>query len=76
MLIVSQDRKTLVNIESAGQIYTDNSMGHEKPHIYCDFGDGRTATLGVYESENRCIEVLKGICGQYGTESIFGMPET
>lgn len=75
MLIVSQDRKTLVNINSAGQIYTDNSIGHEKPHIYCDFGDGRTATLGAYESEKRCIEVLEDICGYYTAEGIFKMPE-
>lgn len=38
MLIVSQDRQTIVNIESAGQIYTDFSVGHDMPYVYCDFG--------------------------------------
>ena len=76
MLIVSQDRKTLVNIDSAGQIYTDNSMGHKYPHIYCDYGDGRTAELGEYESVKRCIQVIESMCSESCSGSIIcKMPE-
>ena len=65
MLIVSQDGKTLVVLESAGQIYVDNSVGIPKPHVYCDFGDGRTAVLGKYESEKRCKEMIQEIVISY-----------
>lgn len=65
MIIVSQDGKTMVVLESAGQIYVDNSLGHKNPCIYCDFGDGRTAVLGEYKSETRCIEVMKDIAYSY-----------
>lgn len=39
MIIVSQDEKTLVVLENAGQIYIDNSIDSNKPQICCDFGD-------------------------------------
>lgn len=65
MLIISQNKKTIVNLNAAGQIYVDNSIGHEKPCVYCDFGDGRTAVLGEYETEKRATEVLTRICEDY-----------
>lgn len=67
MLIISQDGKTMVVIESAGQIYVDNSIGFEQTHIYCDFGDGRTVLLGKYESEKRCAEMIEDIATSYCT---------
>lgn len=75
MLIVSQDRKTLVNIDSVGQIYIDAYLSN-KTSIYCEFADGRTVKLSEYESVEICIKVLESICADYiSVAPIFKMPE-
>ena len=65
MLIKSQDRKTLVVMETVGQIYVDNTYSHKTPTIYCDFADGRTAKLGESASDHRCIEITESLCDSY-----------
>ena len=73
MIIVSQDEKTLVVLENAGQIYIDNSLGSSKPQICCDFGDGRSAVLAVYGSEEKCRKELMRLANYYSNDTHFYM---
>ncbi len=64
MLIVSQNKNVIVNINVVCEIYAGNSMD-EKPCIYCSFADGRSDILGKYETEKRATEILTWICKDY-----------
>lgn len=72
MLIMTQDRKCLFNLENAGSLFLSSYYG--------DYEEGKpvkvvaslpvaedvTETLGVYESEARAMEVLGEIAQSYG----------
>lgn len=73
MIIVSQDEKTLVVLENAGQIYIDNSIDSNKPQICCDFGDGRSAILAEYETEGQCKKELMRLANRYSKVTHFYM---
>ena len=72
MLIVSQNRKYLLNMESAGTVSLSSLYGgHEegKPvKVLAAFpmADDVTESLGEYESEARAMEVLREIADEYG----------
>ena len=73
MLIMSQDRKCLLNLENAGTLFLSS--------YYRDYKEGKpvkvlasfplaedvTEGLGEYESEARAMEVLEEIVQEYGT---------
>lgn len=65
MLILSQNKKAIVNLNVAKQICIDNITGSQKTYVFCDFGDERIAVLGGYETEKRATEILAGICEGY-----------
>ena len=72
MLIVSQNRKYLLNMERAGTVSLSSLyVGHEegKPvKVLAAFpmADDVTESLGEYESEARAMEVLREIADEYG----------
>ncbi len=70
MIIRSQDRKTIINMNSSGQIYVDDSFSHDKATIYSDFPDGRTAKLGEYETSEHAIKILDEICEAFRTSLV------
>ena len=71
MLIVSQNRKCLLNMERAGTVFLSSLYGgHEegKPvKVLASFplAEDVTENLGEYESEARAMEVLEDIARQY-----------
>ena len=72
MLIVSQNRKCLLNMERAGTVFLSSLYGgHEegKPvKVLASFplAEDVTESLGEYESEARAVEVLEEIVQEYG----------
>ncbi len=64
MIIVSQDRKTIVNFEQVTRVYTEYSFDG-KPHIYADMCYGECEVLATYPTEARAKEVLAGIVAEY-----------
>lgn len=70
MLIVSQNRKCLLNMERAGTVFLSSLYGgHEegKPvKVLASFplAEDVTESLGEYESEARAMEVLEEIVCQ------------
>lgn len=73
MLIVSQNRKCLLNMERAGIVFLSSLYGgHEegKPvKVLASFplAEDVTESLGEYESEARAMEVLEEIAAKYGS---------
>ncbi|MCC2255972.1 hypothetical protein LKD70_16390 [Ruminococcus sp. CLA-AA-H200] len=75
MLILSQDKETIVNFEQAGQIYIDSSLC-AKASLCCDTGNLTTAVLGKYTDNRRCREVLLDILNAYVEKSpVYQMPD-
>lgn len=83
MLIRSQDKETIVNLQSIGQIYTAGKGIKSK--LYVDFPDGRTALLGIYgdtmsilddlQDQYQYVEECKYFgCGAARPEFVFQMP--
>ena len=72
MLIVSQNRKCLLNMERAGTVFLSSLYGgHEegKPvKVLASFplAEDVTESLGEYESEARDMAVLEEIVQEYG----------
>lgn len=69
MLIVSQDRTWVANVENIVEI-TIEDRG-----VYVKDVNREMWEIGIYKSKKRCIEVLESICGNYAATSIFKMPE-
>ena len=73
MLIVSQNRKCLLNMEKAGTVFLSSLYGgheEEKPvKVLASFplAEDVTESLGEYESEARAMEVLEEIAAKYGS---------
>lgn len=71
MLIMTQNRKNLLNLESLGSMflsscYGDYDGGPVKILASYPLADDVTETLGEYESEARAVEVLDEIATEYG----------
>ena len=72
MLIISQDRKCLLNMKKAGTMFLSSLYGdHEegKPvKVLASFplAEDVTESLGEHQSEARAMEVLEEISGAYG----------
>lgn len=60
MLIVSQDKKSVVSLEQIGQMYCDSSYD-KFTRIYTDFADGRTCELGLYCDEGEAEKAIKEV---------------
>lgn len=60
MIIVSQDKKNIVNFDNVGRVY---AMKHpnEKPDVRCSTLPDLEIILGSYETEERAKEVLQEI---------------
>ena len=58
MIIVSQDKKSLINFKSVIRISTYYGKYVE---IYASLYNGEDVNLGAYNTENRAIEVLNEI---------------
>ncbi len=69
MLVISQDRTWILNIENIVAITIEG-------HAICAKDlSGEIWEIGSYKNEKRCADVLESICGYYGAASIFKMPE-
>ena len=72
MLIMSQNRKCLFNLEKAGTLFLSSYYGdyeEGKPvKVLASFplAEDVTENLGEYESEARAMEVLEEIVQEYG----------
>lgn len=71
MLIMSQNRKSLLNLESASELflsyaYGDYNGGPVKVLASFPLAEDVTTNLGEYESEDRAVEVLEEISKEYG----------
>lgn len=72
MLIMTQNRKCLFNLERAGTLFLSSYYGdHEegkpvKVLASLPLAEDVTEDLGVYESEARAMEVLGEIADEYG----------
>ena len=59
MLIVSQDRMRVINCDNVTRIHIDEY--NAESYIQCDFPNGSYEDLGIYETEQRAVEVLENI---------------
>lgn len=71
MLIMSQSRDSLLNVESTSEIFLSSSFGEYSGgpvKVLASFpvAEDVTANLGEYESEARAKEVLEEIVNEYG----------
>jgi len=65
MIIVSQDRETVVNFENIIRIKVCKYNGEN--YIQCDFPYGTYEDLGTYKTKERAKEVLQEIKDRYLT---------
>ena len=72
MVILSQDKKSLVNFDNVFKISTENKY-------VCCKSDGFSCWLGNYTSEERCMDIIRDIglhnCSDCGKYVIYTMPE-
>lgn len=71
MLIMSQSRNSLLNLESVGEVFLSSAFGDYnggpvKVLASYPLAEDVTANLGEYESEARAMEVLEEIVNEYG----------
>lgn len=80
MLIMCQNRKSLLNLDTVGEIYLSSAYGDYKEgepvKIYASFPNDEDVcvTLGTYESEKRAVEVLERIFA-YAIPKAYFMPD-
>lgn len=73
MLIMSQYRNMLINLDSVSTIDTDY-CGPDHYDIDATFKDAGFECLGSYKTEERALEVLKEIAEKQGISTYY-MPE-
>lgn len=71
MLIMSQSRKALLNLDRASELFLSSVYGDYKGgpvRVLASYplAEDVTTDLGTYESEERAMEVLEVILSQYG----------
>lgn len=64
MVIVSQDKKYIVNFDNVETIGVDICNGQY--YLSCTYSDGNS-TLGIYNTETRAKEVLQEIVKKYSS---------
>lgn len=70
MLLLTQDKR-IVNIDCMAIIDTASLQVFARQDAH-----GRGITLGEYESEDRCYDVIDEICHEYDCETkIYSMPK-
>lgn len=72
MLIISQDKKSIVIVENITQIYVEQIGEDDSYGIFCDYGIGVTR-VAVYSSEERAMEELKSFANYYKNENRYDM---
>ena len=69
MMIISQDKKIILNFDNIQDIKIERYTTHEKgKYIYKIFGgnfEGYATEIGTYETEERAKEVLQKIVTKY-----------
>lgn len=76
MLIMSQNRKSLLNLESAGEIFLSSAYGDyhegEPVKVLASFplAEDVTVNLGEYKSEARAMDVLDVIAQSYARHTL------
>lgn len=72
MLIVSQDKKCIMNLSQVEIIDIDH---YGKPYVFMDMMMGDTP-MGIYANVDRCKDVLQELWSAYANgEKVFFMPE-
>lgn len=82
MIIVSQDKKTILNFDNIQDIRIERYTTHQKgKYIYKIFGgnfEGYATEIGNYETEERAKEILEEIIKCYANteqyKCLSGMP--
>ena len=71
MIIVSQDKKCILNFDNIFGLFTKEKI------IYASISDNLSAAIGSYDTEERALEILKDIPKCYENEQIrvLIMPE-
>lgn len=64
MIIVSQDKKCIVNFDNISNMYTNEC------HIYAYLDKGTAVVMGSFESEERSIEVFNAIWKSYDNKEM------
>ena len=82
MIIVSQDKKRILNFDNIQDIRIERYTTHLKgKYIYKIFGgnfEGYATEIGIYETEERAKEVLEDIINKYSMTPLtmlYKMPE-
>lgn len=71
MIIVSQDKKCILNFDNIFGLFTKEKI------IYASISDDLSAAIGSYDTEERALEILKDIPKCYENEQlrVLMMPE-
>ena len=75
MLILSQDRRTIVNFDNMKTIELDSETNFTSINIFRETNEVETGVCGLfighYATEERAKEVLKDICGYLGLNEMY-----
>lgn len=77
MIIVSQDRSVIVNLDNVITIQIDNKETNKKIYVY-NIDSRLQVIIGKYDTEERAMEVLQEIVEQYkgyNDNKVYEMPE-
>lgn len=74
MLIISQDKRSIVVLENITQIYMEKSGEKDTYCIYCDYGVGITK-IAEYSSEERCVKELSMFAAHYPDQKVYKIRE-
>ena len=74
MLIISQDKKSIVIVENITQIYVDQIGEDDSYGIFCDYGEGITK-IAEYSSEERCVKELSMFAAHYPDQKVYKIRE-
>lgn len=80
MILISQDKKQIINFENVTRIFIDAPEEDDKTKKYYIGADTNSAEsmvgeLGYYESEERAEEVLRQIYVAYGNMNMLMIPK-
>lgn len=77
MLIRSQCKMSLCNLENIDTISTSHYVGEDTKVEVSAYNQSEKVVLGYYKNKKRAIEVLDEICNHYKSNKngVFQMPE-
>lgn len=70
MIIVSQDKNTIINFNNITEIVANGTEVVITDNIYKDYGE----TIGIYKTEERAKEVLQEIKNAYSAVQLMMLP--